>query len=183
MLAQTILCLLGLTLTAVSVPLTPSAPSAYHKTCVVYPAPNASDSRPLIEAAFQECGHNTPSTRSKILLPQNQTYNIDTFMNTTGLANVDIELLGTLLWSTNITYWLTHSQPVGYQNQSSAWWFGGEGIRWWGGGVGTLDGNGQVWYDFIDGASNYQGRPQAITIKDTKDSVFEGLRFVQSQMW
>ena len=27
------------------------------------------------------------------------------------------------------------------------------------------------------------GRPHAITISDTKESVIEGLRFVQSQMW
>lgn len=33
------------------------------------------------------------------------------------------------------------------------------------------------------GRSNAHGRPHAITISDSKESVVEGLRFVQSQMW
>lgn len=157
--------------------------AGYAKICVVDPAPHQGDSAPSIESAFLECGHNSPDARSKIVFPAGTTYHVNSFMNTTSLAYVDIELLGTLIWSTNISYWLSNSQPVGYQNQSSAWWFGGESIHWWGRGVGTLDGNGQVWYDFIDGVSNYPRRPHQITIRDTKNSVFEGLRFVQSQMW
>lgn len=35
----------------------------------------------------------------------------------------------------------------------------------------------------MKGVSNYPGRPHALTIWETRDSVFEGLRFVQSQMW
>jgi len=42
---------------------------------------------------------------------------------------------------------------------------------------------GQVWYDFINGTNNYPGRPHQITITGTQDSVFQRLRFVQSQMW
>jgi len=42
---------------------------------------------------------------------------------------------------------------------------------------------GQVWYDLDKGISNYPNRPMALSIYGAKDSVFEGLRFVQSQMW
>lgn len=73
--------------------------------------------------------------------------------------------------------------PVGYQNQSTAWYFGGKNIHWNGFGYGTLDGNGQVWYNFVNGVSNFPRRPHQITIWETYDSIFEGLRFVQSQMW
>jgi len=86
-------------------------------------------------------------------------------------------------WSTNITYWLNASLLFGYQNQSSAWWLGGSNIRFNGHGYGTLDGNGQVWYNFVNGESNYSHRPHALTIWNTRDSIFTGLRFVQSQMW
>jgi galacturan 1,4-alpha-galacturonidase len=72
---------------------------------------------------------------------------------------------------------------MGYQNQSTAWVFGGHKIHFQGHGYGTFNGNGQVWYDFINGISNYPRRPHAITISKTTDSLFEGLRFVQSQMW
>ncbi|KAK4631571.1 Alpha-L-rhamnosidase rgxB [Fulvia fulva] len=131
---------------------------------------------------FQKCGHNDASHRGRVVFG-NETYHIKSVMNTTGLSNVDVDLHGTLLWDKNIPYWLNHSLPVGYQNQSSAWLFGGENIRWDGFGYGTLDGNGQVWYDFINGTNNYPGRPHQITITGTTSSVFERTRFVQSQMW
>ncbi|KAF7934929.1 uncharacterized protein EAE98_002974 [Botrytis deweyae] len=104
-------------------------------------------------------------------------------MNTTGLSNCNIDIYGTLLWSTNITYWLNHSMAFGYQNQTSAWWLGGDNINVNGYGYGTLDGNGQAWYDFVKGISNYPNRPHALTIWNATNSVFKGLRFVQSQMW
>lgn len=104
-------------------------------------------------------------------------------MNTTNLSNVDVDIYGTLLWDTNLPYWLNASLPVGYQNQSSAWLFGGENVHWDGHGDGTLDGNGQAWYDFVQGENNYPGRPHQITFHGMKDSTIESTRFVQSQMW
>lgn len=155
--------------------------TVHEKVCVVEPCVDG-DSAPAILEAFEQCGHNVAPDFGKIVF-LNETYNIKSVMNTTGLSNVDIDLQGTLLWDTNILYWLNHSLPVGYQNQSSAWLFGGENISWVGHGYGTLDGNGQVWYDFINGTNNYPGRPHQITITGTTDSTFEGIRFVQSQMW
>ena len=37
-------------------------------------------------------------------------------------------------------------------------------------------------YDFNEGVSNRHGRPHAILITDTIDSVVEGLNFIKSQM-
>ncbi|KAH8759684.1 glycoside hydrolase family 28 protein [Hyaloscypha sp. PMI_1271] len=147
------------------------------KTCTIKPSLDGSDDTPAILKAFDSCGKN-----GRIVFI-NETYHVNTVMNTTGLENVDIDLYGTLLWSTNITYWLKASLFFGYQNQSSAWWLGGSNIHFNGHGSGTLDGNGQVWYDFVKGASNYPHRPHALTIWNTRDSVFTGLKFVQSQMW
>lgn len=65
---------------------------------------------------------------------------------------------------------------------SSAWHFGGKDIEWEGFGHGTIDGNGQAWYDWVDGVNNYPGRPHGITIF-AENSIIRGLRFVQSQMW
>lgn len=45
--------------------------------------------------------------------------------------------------------------PIGYQNQSTVWYLGGDNISFNGHGTGTLDGNGQVWYDYVNGISNY----------------------------
>ncbi|SMQ50721.1 unnamed protein product [Zymoseptoria tritici ST99CH_3D7] len=135
------------------------------------------DDAPAVIKAFQDCCHDGH------IIFENKTYHIGSVMNTTGLKDVDIEVRGLLKWSTNIDYWLAHSMPIGFQNQTSAWHLGGEDIHFYGHGHGTLDGNGQVWYDFAKGVSNIHGRPHQITITNTKNSVIEGLRFVQSQMW
>ncbi|GME49805.1 pectin lyase-like protein [Neofusicoccum parvum] len=156
-----------------------SSPAALdRKECVVQPGgSNATDDAVAIRQAFHDCGHG-----GKVVF-LNETYYVNSIMNTTGLEDCDIELHGTLLWSTDVYYWLNHSLPMGYQNQSTAWFFGGHNVRFQGFGYGTLDGNGQVWYDFAGAVSNYPRRPHQITIWETYDSVFEGLRFVQSQMW
>ncbi|EIN11435.1 pectin lyase-like protein [Punctularia strigosozonata HHB-11173 SS5] len=146
--------------------------------CTVVPDSDGGDDSAAVIEAFQRCGH-----AGRVVFPPSQTFHIEQVMNTTGLSDCTVDLHGYLLWGTNITNWLATSLPLGYQNQSSAWFFGGERLRVNGYGTGTLDGNGQLWYDFVQGQSNYPGRPHAITIWKTRDSIFEGLRFVQSQMW
>ncbi|USW56092.1 Putative glycoside hydrolase, family 28, pectin lyase/virulence factor [Septoria linicola] len=148
------------------------------KTCNV-PAggdPNGDDA-PAILKAFADCkedGH---------IVFENTTYYIGTIMNTTGLKDVTVELRGTMLWDTNIPYWLANSMPIGFQNQTAAWHLGGENLHFYGHGYGTLDGNGQAWYNFNQGVSNRHGRPHAILITNTKNAVIEGLRFLKPQMW
>ena len=149
------------------------------RTCVVKASQDPMiDDAPCIQAAFQECREDAH------IIFENTTYYIASVMNTTGLRNVDVELRGTLLWdASNLTYWLNNSIPIGFQNQTSAWHFGGDQVYFYGHGYGTLNGNGQVWYLYNNGTSNLHGRPHAITITDSKDSVIEGLRFIKSQMW
>lgn len=89
-------------------------------------------------------------------------------------------------WSTDIQYWLNASLPVGYQNQSTAFVLGGNNVRIDGHGVGTLNGNGDYWYQWIkkqSNTSNYPGRPHQITFNGLTNSVVKGLRFLRSQMW
>lgn len=155
----------------------PPYPITHRRTCVVSPSSNGTDDTPAILKAFDDCGHS-----GQIVLA-NGTFHINQIMNTTGLKDCGIDIHGTMLWSTNTTYWLANSMLFGYQNQSSAWWLGGDNIHVRGFGYGTLDGNGQTWYDFAKGVSNYPRRPQAITIWKTTNSIIEGLRLVQSQMW
>ncbi|KAJ7878513.1 glycoside hydrolase family 28 protein [Mycena olivaceomarginata] len=148
------------------------------KTCTVHPSGNFTDDSPAIVQAFSLCGQGG---RIEFL---NETYWIEKVMNTTGLNDAVIDLRGTLLWSAaNISYWLNNSLPIGFQNQSSAWFLGGNNVLFDGHGYGTFNGNGQIWYDFTKGVSNLAGRPHALTIWNTHNSTFTGIRFVQSQMW
>ncbi|KAG9533125.1 pectin lyase-like protein, partial [Aureobasidium melanogenum] len=152
-------------------------------TCIVKPAPSGKDSSANILKAFEGCGQAKAGLRNRIVF-QNTTYTIASVLETTGLKNVDIELHGTLSWdNSNISYWLNNSLPVGYQNQSTAWRLGGDSITFQGNGSGTFNGNGDVWYRFVNGQSNYPRRPHQLTITETTNSTFEGLIFLQSQMW
>lgn len=75
---------------------------------------------------------------------------------------------------------------VGYQNQSTALILGGNNVRLQGHGQGTLNGNGDYWYQFIraqPNTSNYPGRPHAITFNGLNNSAVSGLNFLRSQMW
>ncbi|KAF9459794.1 polygalacturonase [Collybia nuda] len=145
--------------------------------CTVHASPDHSDDAPAILQAFDLCGKDA----SVVFDPT--TFHIESVMNTTGLRNVEVDLPGTLLWGTNITYWCNASLPLGYQNQSTAWVFGGDNITFQGHGTGTFDGNGQLWYDFTNGVSNLAGRPISLMITNTTKSRFSGVRFVQSQFW
>ncbi|KAL9530891.1 Alpha-L-rhamnosidase [Sphaerulina musiva] len=135
------------------------------------------DDAPAIIKAFHDCRENGH------IIFENATYYIGTKMNTTGLKDVTVELRGTMLWNTDIPYWLANSMPIGFQNQTAAWHLGGENLHFYGNGHGTLHGNGQVWYDYNKGESNLHGRPHSILITNTKNAVIEGLNFLQPQMW
>ncbi|KAM0811589.1 putative Pectin lyase fold/virulence factor [Seiridium cardinale] len=94
------------------------------------------------------------SERRNIIFSANTTYGVNFVTNTTGLENVTIDIHSTLLayqWSTNTTYWLDNSIPVGYQNQFIVWFLGGESLKVNGQGTVTIDGNGQTWYNLVKG--------------------------------
>ncbi|KAF2124060.1 glycoside hydrolase family 28 protein [Dothidotthia symphoricarpi CBS 119687] len=138
------------------------------------------DDAPAIRAAFEECGQH-----GKVVFNPT-TYYVNSVMRVSGLNDVDIDIQGELLWSTDIRYWLNASLPVGYQNQSTAFILGGDNVRINGHGVGTLNGNGDYWYEWIrqqPNTSNYPGRPHAITFNGLTNSVVKGLKFLRSQMW
>ncbi|CAN8098540.1 unnamed protein product [Discula destructiva] len=141
---------------------------------------NATDDAPAIIQAFEDCGQGGVITFSA-----NTTYYVNSVMNVTAKDAV-IDIKGTLLWSTDVQYWLNHSLDVGYQNQSTAFVVGGDNVTIDGHGVGTLNGNGDTWYKFISqqpNTSNFPGRPHAITLNGLNNSYVRGLNFLKSQMW
>ncbi|KAK1547637.1 exo-rhamnogalacturonase B [Colletotrichum paranaense] len=155
--------------------------AAGRKTCVVKASgTNTTDDAPAILEAFTQCGR-----RGKVVF-EPTTYYVNSALNVTWLDDVEIDLQGTLLWSTNISYWLANSLDVGYQNQSTAFILGGNNVRLNGHGQGTFDGNGDYWYEWIRqqaNTSNYPGRPHALTLNGLRNSVVKGVNFLRSQMW
>lgn len=146
--------------------------------CIVKPDQNGGDDGPAISKAL-----NKDCVSNSIVVFPGPVYNIKTPLTTTSMKGVEIHHLGRFLWSTDIDYWVTVSMPIGFQNQSTVWYFGGDNIKLYGHGLGTLDGNGQVWYDWAKSQGNVAHRPMMINWKDMTNSVVQGMRFVQSQMW
>lgn len=82
------------------------------------------------------------------------------------------DIQGELLFSDDTAYWEANSFKFVFQNATSFFKLGGEDVFMYGGG--TLNGNGQTWYDYY--ASNiYALRPVLIGIDGLKDSILSDL--------
>ncbi|KAI0535690.1 pectin lyase-like protein [Xylaria digitata] len=140
-----------------------TATAQYRKTCLVDAGENnATDDAPVIISAFKDCGH-----RGRVVFKPT-TYYVNSVMNITWLDDVEVDLHGKLLWSTDIRYWLNNSLDVGYQNQSTAF---------------ILGDNKYEWIRQQPNTSNYPGRPHAITFNGLRNSIVEGLTFLRSRVW
>ena len=149
--------------------------------CHLYPekvthASETVDDTPSIRQAFEQCGHN-----GRVIFEEG-TFNVNQALNTTGLKDCDVILKGELLFSADIPYWLANSIWVVYQNQHTAWLFGGENVRFLGQG-GHFNGNGQAWYTQNRNRANQLGRPISITFHKSKNLTVDGLTFKQPQFW
>ncbi|EJC99707.1 uncharacterized protein FOMMEDRAFT_92812 [Fomitiporia mediterranea MF3/22] len=151
------------------------SPNATQRVCRLS-ASGGDDSLAILEV-FSRCSYDST------IIFESGTYHIERVMDTTGLKNVRIDMQGYLLWGTDLDYWRNNGIPLGYLNVTTARRFGGSDILWEGQDVGTFDGNGQLWYDLAKGVSNLPGRPISLMITNTSDSVFDSMRFVQSQFW
>lgn len=60
-------------------------------TCIIETLPDSTDDTPVILDAFKKCGQGGN------IIFLNQTYNINTVMNTTSLHDCEIDIYGTLL--------------------------------------------------------------------------------------
>ncbi|KAM3466420.1 hypothetical protein NHJ6243_000803 [Beauveria neobassiana] len=148
------------------------------KLCYVPPNGNGGDdAHAIMRALNHDCRKNS------IIVFSGPVYNIKSNMTTMNMKDVHIHHYGRFLWSTDIEYWRSVSMSVGFQNQSTVWYFGGDNVTLDGHGVGTLDGNGQVWYDWAKNQGNLPRRPMMINWRRLTNSRIIGMRFVQSQMW
>ncbi|KAI1079365.1 glycoside hydrolase family 28 protein [Whalleya microplaca] len=151
-------------------------------TCTVTPLETGTngqdpDDTPQILDAFKQCG-----TDGTIILTEG-LFHIGQVMDTTTLSNVDIEIHGTLQWSSDIQYWLRSSLSVTYAGRSTAWRLGGTDIRLRGFGKALFDGQGQLWYDQNRNQGNQNGRPISLTLWHAKNVLVDGITWRQSQFW
>ncbi|KAL1622265.1 Exopolygalacturonase [Neofusicoccum ribis] len=114
--------------------------AARNKTCVVPASGDGSDDAPAILEAFQSC-----SPGGSVVLSANETYTVGTALDLTFLKHVDWVIEGKLQFTNDTDYWQANAFFQTFQNATTFFQLGGEDVNVYGGG--TIDGNGQVWYD------------------------------------
>lgn len=143
-----------------------------NRTCVVPPSTNGSDAGPAILSAFQTCNDG-----GTVVL--DAAYTIASPLDLTFLRHVDVALTGTVSFDPDIAFWTgaAGAFPIRYQNSSTFWKIGGEDVNIFGGGVGTVDGNGQVWWDALATNSSLV-RPILFVADGLVGATISGLNFV-----
>lgn len=109
------------------------------------------DDSPAILQTLEQCNEG-----GHVVFPAGVNYLIGTALDLRFLCHIDLDIRGTITFTNDTTYWQAHAFPLIFQNQTSFFLLGGNDVNIYGGG--TLNGNGQIWYDLY--ASNiYTKRP------------------------
>ncbi|GAE00015.1 hypothetical protein SS1G_05832 [Paecilomyces variotii No. 5] len=148
------------------------------KTCIVPAHGNGEDDSPAIKEAFSVCSEN-----GRVIFTENNTYSIQRVLQLHNLSNVQIDLRGTLLYSTDVRYWIQHGSYYPFQNISIALELSGDGIVVDGHNTGVIDGQGQVWYDLALGVGGLFGRPIPFSLRNARNSIARNFAIRQSGKW
>ncbi|KAK3392735.1 exopolygalacturonase [Podospora didyma] len=143
-------------------------PPSRKRLCVVRThGDGITDDSQYILSAFRECNDG-----GHVLFPRENTYIVGTAMDWTFLRHIDIDIQGRIRFTNDTAYWQTNSFRFVFQNVTSFFKLGGEDVWIYGGG--TLDGNGQTWYD-THAENIYTLRPVLVGIDGLKESVLSDL--------
>ena len=114
------------------------------KTCFVKPScTKGRDDSAKILAAFHECNNG-----GTVVL--DEEYTICSPLDLRFLKHVDVALTGTVKFcDDDLDAWVEKTFKFPFQEGSSWWLWGGDDINLYGLNKGTIDGNGQKWYDTV----------------------------------
>jgi galacturan 1,4-alpha-galacturonidase len=144
------------------------------KTCYVPSLGSGEDDSQNILSAAKTC--NNGGTIA--LLDAN--YTIAKPLDLTFLNSVDIVITGEISFTPNITFWVVNSFKYTYQTASLFWQVGGTDVNIYGGG--TINGNGQVWWDALVTNSTLQ-RPILMGILGLKGGSMSDLKLINPPNW
>lgn len=153
----------------------PPYSNGHSKTCTLKPKGAGKDDAPSLLAAAHKCNNG-----GKVVLPAGSNFTFGSPLDLTFLKNVDLEIAGRITFTNDTNYWQNNSFYMTYQNASTFWLIGGENINVYGGG--TVDGNGQAWYDLY--AQNpLILRPILFVIYGARGGSVKNLNLVNSPQW
>ncbi|ESZ97939.1 Polygalacturonase 1 [Sclerotinia borealis F-4128] len=163
-------------------PLQPSKPhlttttlsTPRNRNCHVSSLGSGFDDSAALLSAIKSCNHGG-------VVQLNETiYKISTPLNLQSLQSIDFNISGTIQFSPNITYWTANSFKYVFQNSSAFWQWGGNDINWYGGG--TIDGNGQSWWDAFAKDSTL-ARPILFVMNGLNGGSMSGLKMRSPPNW
>jgi galacturan 1,4-alpha-galacturonidase len=146
-----------------------------NRTCIVHANGNGKDDSAGILKAIHECNNG-----GHVVFPKNQNFTIGTALNLTFLQSIDLDIQGTIQFTNDTDYWQKNGFYQTYQNATTFFQLGGHDVNVYGGG--TLDGNGQVWYDLY-AKDIYILRPILFGTIGLHGGRIEDLKFRYSPQW
>ncbi|KAJ6258564.1 Exopolygalacturonase [Drechslerella dactyloides] len=145
-------------------------------TCFVDALGNGQDDSDNILQGFKDC---SPDGTVAMLSPE---YIVGKALDLTFLERVDWDLQGRITFTDDTDYWQAHSFKYTFQNSSAFIQFGGNDVHLFGSGKGTLDGNGQAWYDLY-AKDPLILRPILIAYNGLHDATVSGFKLRYSPQW
>ncbi|PVH98834.1 glycoside hydrolase family 28 protein [Periconia macrospinosa] len=111
-----------------------------NRSCTVKSNGNGEDDSRFVLSAINECNNG-----GHVIFEKGQKYIIGTALDLTFLKSIDLDIQGTIQFTNDTDYWQANAFNQTFQNATTFFQLGGSDVNVYGGG--TLDGNGQVWYD------------------------------------
>ncbi|KAH7092516.1 pectin lyase fold/virulence factor [Paraphoma chrysanthemicola] len=145
------------------------------KTCVLKAQGNGTDDSANILKAIKKCNNG-----GHVIFPKDQKFTIGTALDLTFLKHIDLDIQGTIQFTNDTDYWQKNAFYQVFQNATTFFQLGGTDVNVYGGG--TLDGNGQVWYDLY-AANIYVLRPILFGTIGLKTGRIEDLKLRYSPQW
>lgn len=119
-------------------------------------------------------------------LPKGSKYVIGKPLDLTFLNNVHVRLDGEIKFTDDTPYWQKNAFRHPFQNSIMFWKWGGKDVKIEG--TGTLDGNGQRWWNEFDGGEILDGenaylRPILFYVENATRFTLDGIHLKDSPCW
>ncbi|KAK3069566.1 hypothetical protein LTR53_011998 [Teratosphaeriaceae sp. CCFEE 6253] len=138
-----------------------------------------------VSDAFLSALH-TANNGGTVVLKEGETYVIGKKLLLTFLNDIHVQLDGEILFTDDIAYWQANNFYYDFQKSITFWVWGGQDIRIYG--TGTLNGNGQAWYNGFAGSEildpdNTYYRPILFLTDNATRVDISGITFLNSPCW
>ena len=142
------------------------------KLCFVEASCSGGDDAPAILSGLHRCNHG-----GTIVLDAD--YTVASPLDLTFLDSVDVIFTGKITFTDDIEYWSANTFKYAYQNVSTFWRWGGHDVNIYGGGMGTLEGQGQIWWDTA-AVNKTLERPVLLVIDGLHGGTISGINLHQT---